>query len=440
MRNVFLTVDLGFGDAGKGSMVDFLVRAEDAHTVVRYNGGAQAAHRVVTADGRAHIFSQFGSGTLAGARTHLSRFMLLDPLAMATEAQHLQGLGVADPLAGTTIDRRAPVITPFHRAINRLRELARGDQRHGSCGVGIGETMIDFLQHGEKVIFAGDLARRDSLAGKLRFVREVNLAKLASIQDQLPDSERVDRERDLLLDPTTLDWLMDAYSGFAANADLVAGSHLHNLLRGPGTVIFEGAQGVLLDEWRGFHPHTTWSTTTLANADQLLAEAGYTGNVTRLGITRAYTTRHGAGPLVSEDAELTHLLPDRANVHGEWQQGFRVGWLDLVLLRYALDVVGRLDGLAVTCLDRLSILSEIKLCAEYQLETFNVRRILPGAEPHDLAYQTQITRTLARCQPIYRAVAHPLDLLPVIEDRLGTSVRWISCGERAADKSPRSPS
>jgi adenylosuccinate synthase len=133
MQHTFLTVDLGFGDAGKGSMVDFLVRAEDAHTVVRYNGGAQAAHRVVTADGRAHVFSQFGSGTLAGARTQLSRFMLLDPLAMEAEAQHLQGLGMADPLAGATIDRRALVITPFHRAINRLRELG-APVRWFSCG------------------------------------------------------------------------------------------------------------------------------------------------------------------------------------------------------------------------------------------------------------------------------------------------------------------
>jgi adenylosuccinate synthase len=363
--------------------------------------------------------------------------MLLDPLAMEAEAQHLKGLSVADPLAGTTIDRRALVITPFHRATNRLRELARRDQRHGSCGVGIGETMIDFLQNGEKVIFAGDLDQREVLAIKLSFMRELNMAKLASIQDQLPDDERVDRERDLLLHPTMLDWLMDAYSGFAANANLVAGSHLYDLLRQPGTAIFEGAQGVLIDEWRGFHPHTTWSTTTLANADLLLAEAGYAGTVTRLGITRAYTPRHGAGPLVSEDAELTRLLPDAANVHGEWQQGFRVGWLDLVLLRYALDVVGRLDGLAVTCLDRVAALPEIKFCAEYQWETFSVGRIQPGAQPYDLAYQTQITRNLARCQPIYRTVAHPLDLLPVIEAELGAPVRWISCGETATEKIAR---
>src|SRR6188768_4053849 len=106
MQHAFLTVDLGFGDAGKGSIVDFLARAHAAHTVVRYNGGAQAAHRVVAAgpNPREHVFAQFGSGTLASAATHLSRFMLLDPLAMLAEEQHLQALGVADAFERTTID------------------------------------------------------------------------------------------------------------------------------------------------------------------------------------------------------------------------------------------------------------------------------------------------------------------------------------------------
>ena len=106
MQQVLLTVDLGFGDAGKGSIVDFLTRVYAAHTVVRYNGGAQAGHRVVTAGlaPQEHIFAQFGSGTLAGAATHLSRFMLLDPLAMVEEEKHLRMLGVIDAFQRTTID------------------------------------------------------------------------------------------------------------------------------------------------------------------------------------------------------------------------------------------------------------------------------------------------------------------------------------------------
>ena len=162
MQQAILTVDLGFGDAGKGSIVDYLARRHDAHTVVRYNGGAQAGHRVVTpgAAPQEHVFAQFGSGALAGAATHLSRFMLLDPLAMMVEAQHLRELGAPDPFAHTTIDAGALVITPFQRAANRLKELARGAGRHGSCGMGIGETQAWVHEGGAEALSL--LALRES--------------------------------------------------------------------------------------------------------------------------------------------------------------------------------------------------------------------------------------------------------------------------------------
>ena len=198
MQQAILTVDLGFGDAGKGSIVDYLARRHDAHTVVRYNGGAQAGHRVVTpgAAPQEHVFAQFGSGALAGAATHLSRFMLLDPLAMMVEAQHLSALGAPDPFAHTTIDAGALVITPFQRAANRLKELARGLRqaqssragRHGSCGMGIGETQADFLSFGERVLFAGDLTKPAVLREKLEFLRAVNLAKAPAFPSDLAAS------------------------------------------------------------------------------------------------------------------------------------------------------------------------------------------------------------------------------------------------------------
>ncbi len=312
MQQVLLTVDLGFGDAGKGSIVDFLTRAYAAHTVVRYNGGAQAGHRVVTAGlaPQEHIFAQFGSGTLAGAATHLSRFMLLDPLAMVEEEKHLRMLGVIDAFQRTTIDAQAVVITPFQRAINRLKELARGDQRHGSCGMGIGETVADQLEHGERVVLAGDLAKPDVLRSKLSFLRSINLAK---VPITLPDNEQVAQEMDVFADAGWVDWLVARYGDLARQMQIVPGDFLNSLLRKPGSVVFEGAQGVLLDEWLGFHPYTTWSTTTLQNADRLLREAGYRGRVARIGLTRGYATRHGPGPFVSEDAALTGALPDPSN-------------------------------------------------------------------------------------------------------------------------------
>jgi adenylosuccinate synthase len=436
LQHAFLTVDLGFGDAGKGSIVDFLAREHAAHTVVRYNGGAQAAHRVVTSgrSPREHVFAQFGSGTLAGAATHLSRFMLLDPLAMQAEEQHLQALGVTDAFDRTTIDERALVITPFQRAANRLKELARGEGRHGSCGMGIGETMVDYLEHGQRVLFAGDLRRPDVLRAKLDFLRQVNMAKIQALPSGLPDSDDAAREYSPLRDLDWLDWLIEEYGAFAQRARIVPSTFLHSILRRPGMVIFEGAQGVLLDEWQGFHPYTTWSTTTLEHAERLLDEAGYTGDRTRIGITRAYATRHGAGPLPTEDADLTRALPDASNSFGAWQRGFRVGWLDLALLKYALEATGRLDQLAVTCLDRLNDLPDLRICRRYQYHTFTIDRIARSPVPRDLDYQERITNGLARCTPVLEALADPGALLRMLESELEAPVGIVSEGPAAEGK------
>ena len=436
MHQAILTVDLGFGDGGKGSIVDYLVRTHDVHTVVRYNGGAQAGHRVVTPEqpSRSHVFAQFGSGTLAGAATHLSRFMLLDPLAMLEEEKHLRSLGVDDAFMRTTIDERALVITPFQRAVNRLKEMARGAGRHGSCGMGIGETMADFLAHGDAVLFAGDLLTPDRMYAKLSHVRAVNLEKVRVLREQLPDHPQVALELDLFMDSEWEPWLMAHYRTLADRAQIVAGDALAAILHRPGTVVFEGAQGVLLDEWRGFHPYTTWSTTTLANADRLLAEAHYGGAVTRVGITRAYATRHGAGPFVTEDAGLTALLPDVCNKVGLWQQNFRVGWPDLVMLRYARQVTGRLDYLAVTCMDRLAELPVLQICRQYDCDDAVIHEIATGTQAHDLIYQECLARKLARCRPVLESVSDSSALLSVLAQTLETPIGILSAGPTSAEK------
>ena len=426
--NAYLTVDLGFGDAGKGSIVDFLARETDAHTVIRFNGGAQAGHHVVTADGREHVFSQFGAGTLAGAATHLSRFHLLDPLAMEAEADHLITLTGRNPFEATTIDENALVVTPFQRAANRLKELARGEGRHGSCGMGIGETMADSLAHGDQVLFARDLGDVDRLWRKLSFLREVNLAKVRDVVKQLSAHANAQTEIGFLLDD--FDWLLDAYLEFARNAHIVPSRHLTTILNRSGSVVFEAAQGVLLDEWFGFHPHTTWSTTTLANAETLLREAAYQGDVTRIGITRAYATRHGAGPFVTEQPELAKQLPDAVNGFDAWQHGFRVGWLDLVMLDYALKVTGQLDMLAVTCLDRLADLDTLQVCTRYQ----GTPVIEPAPTVDRLDYQARLTKRLFDCVPVFEAVNSAEILLNHISTATSLPIGITSYSPTAQDK------
>ena len=131
----YIIIDLGFGDAGKGLLTDFLTRRFEAGLVVRYNGGAQAGHNVVTPDGRQHTFSQFGAGTfIPGVRTILSRHGVIDPVALLVEGDVLETKGVPDVYTRLRISAQALIITPFHRAANRVREQARGADRHGSCG------------------------------------------------------------------------------------------------------------------------------------------------------------------------------------------------------------------------------------------------------------------------------------------------------------------
>ena len=168
-RRAFVVIDLAFGDSGKGTIVDYLVRRHSADLVVRFNGGPQAGHNVVLPDGRHHTFSQFGSGSFVPSiKTLLSRFVLIEPCAMLKEAAHLAQLGLGDVLARTFIDERCRVITPLHHLANRLREHARGSLAHGTCGVGFGECVQEDLSDPAASLRANDLRQPAKVRQHLR--------------------------------------------------------------------------------------------------------------------------------------------------------------------------------------------------------------------------------------------------------------------------------
>ena len=395
MTSHVIVVDLGYGDAGKGTVVDWLCARGPYAAVVRFNGGAQAAHNVVTADGRHHTFAQFGSGTFTpGVVTHLSRFMMVDPLALAAEADHLAAVGVGDALDRLTVDRDALLTTPYHRAANRARSTA---VRHGSCGMGIGETAAYAL--------ACDDAPRVGDCRSPVVLRR----RLTRLRDHLFDELGP-------LDVPDVSECADAFAAFGARVRITGDGFLAVLLR-RGPAVFEGAQGVLLDERFGFHPYTTWSTTTFANAATLLNEAGACAR--RLGVTRAYQTRHGPGPFVTEDPSLER--PEPHNRNGRWQGAFRTGHLDAVALRYALEVCGGADALAVTHLDVPAPL----ICTAYDIGD----RITPAA---DLEGQERLTRRLLTARPQYAPVGP--DPAETIERALGLPVTVHSYGPTASGK------
>lgn len=434
----YLIVDLTFGDAGKGTITDFLARKRPVHTVIRFNGGAQAGHNVVTPDGRHHTFSQFGAATFVpGVRTHLSRFMILNPLSMLIEEQKLVSAGVADAFDRTTISKEALVVTPFQRAANRLREMSRGEGRHGSCGMGIGETAMDSQVIGRTALRAGDLDDTAALRRKLRWIQEYKRGQMRDTIERCRDFVVAKDEIAILEDEAIIDSYVEMLAPFVKRASLVGDDLLGGILRRPGDVIFEGAQGVLIDEWRGFDPYTTWSTCTFDNASALLKEHSFDGQATRIGVVRAYATRHGPGPFVTEDAELGKVIPDTHNRMDDWQRNFRIGWFDAVATRYAVAACGSIDALAVTGIDRLRHVPEWKMCVAYAR---GVRDIPLGTE-RDLAYQRELTGRLMEATPVYRVSAtaglfetRAAQHLVQIAAETGVQVRIASFGPAADDK------
>lgn len=397
-RQAWIVVDLGFGDAGKGTVTDFLVRDRGAKTVVRYNGGPQAAHRVVTSDGRAHVFAQLGAGTFVpGVRTVLAATMAVEPWALLDENDYLRRQGVEDALERLTIHPDCVVVTPMHRNANRARELARGERRHGSCGVGVGEAVAD-ARSGAPTIRVRDLFDAPRLLRSLQAIDDYK----RSIDGYVPVAD--------------LDLWAEVPRRLLANRIRVADGIADAL---QGHVVFEGAHGVLLDEDHGLHPYTTWSSCTTRHADALLSD--FDGAVQRLGVVRAYATRHGPGPFPTEVPGLLAGV-EAANPDGPWQGPFRVGWFDAVLTRYAIRANGGVDGLAVTCLDH--VVADWRMADAYDGQ----RDITLHGAPGDLIAQEQLTQRLFAAKPDYRG-GDPLSCISEL-----APIRLTSRGPTAADK------
>jgi adenylosuccinate synthase len=328
-----IIADLGFGDSGKGLITDFLCREHGVNLVVKYTGGPQATHTVMLADGRHHRFSQFGSGTfLPNCRTHLTRHVLVEPFAMMNEADALTTVGVTDAMDRVSVDERCVLITPWHWLANKIRELMRGGGRHGSCGMGIGETKR-MIADGGPWMTVRDLGR--PAHGLLKHIRT---AALSSVE--IPRSNVTAMGLyECMLDENVSD-LMDFYNDWARRIQ-IGGSIVEEC-------VFEGAQGVLLDEKHGFAPYNTWSNTTFENALEVCLE--WSLDPIKIGVLRTYMTRHGAGPFVTED-NLKYNFPDHNSEH-PWQGKFRQGAFDMVMAGYAVMSAGYVDEIALTHMDR----------------------------------------------------------------------------------------
>jgi adenylosuccinate synthase len=392
-----LVLGLGFGDEGKGTIVDWLARrCASPPLIVRWNGGPQAAHHVVTAAGRVHCFAQLGSGSFVdGARTHLGHDMAIDPYALQAEAAVFGG----DVLRRLTIDPRAPVVTPWHAIAGEIRELARGDGRHGSTGRGIFDAKL-----GPVRLTAGALVGRGA-ADAIGTLRDEILARIpGDAGDAARELVARGRERDLF----------DAFHDAASRLDPAALTATPPLA---DDVILESAQGALLDRELGFFPYVTPSWVTRRAATIAARDLGIDAFET-WGVLRAFHTRHGAGPFPTEDPALAAALPEPHNPPGVAGR-FRVGYFDAVLARYALAVAGPIDRLAVTCLDRTAALDAIAV----GWDNLGELAAVPVAER---------THAALSAKPVLRAVVG--DYGHVIERCLGRRIDVGSWGMTAADK------
>ncbi|HQC71544.1 MAG TPA: adenylosuccinate synthetase [Candidatus Competibacteraceae bacterium] len=361
-RTAQVVIGAQFGDEGKGRITDAHVTAGGARLVVRFNGGAQAGHTVVTPEGRRHVFGHVGSGALAGAPTYLSRFFVCNPLLFLREQAALAGLGTQPVVM---VDARSPVTTPYDMLINQWLEQARGTARHGSCGVGFGETLE--RQRSHHALTVADLADAATLTQRLDALRRdylpARLARLGCAALLAEPDKAALLQADTLLERFVTDArrFLDSVSVMPLSV-AARGRHL----------LFEGAQGLLLDQTRGFFPHVTRSHTGLRNVLMLAFELG----LKRLEVdyvSRVYLTRHGAGPLPGELPGPPYAgISDPTNQPNPYQGSLRFAWLDLDLLGRAIaadcgdaGAVPQLTlrtRLALSCLDQVE---DGRLCYQH---------------------------------------------------------------------------
>jgi adenylosuccinate synthase len=355
------------------------------------------------------------------------------------EAEALGRIGIHDALSRLAIDARCRITTPCHQAAGRLRERLRGFDAHGTCGVGVGETVLHALRHPGQTVHYSDLlsaggAHSQKQIDKIQAIRESLLAEFAPHCEK-SDSALAGELRVLRDESLAGKWLAQSQA-LARQCPPASTDAIRGQLQQPGTVLFEGAQGILLDEWRGFHPHTTWSSITTGAIELAAASAGILDPIEHFGVLRSYLTRHGVGPLPTHDPSLDALLPEPHN-HGDgWQGRFRRGHPDAVLLRYALESIGSLSGLFISHLDVFSRGITLRWCEHYSLPSGQTELArLPVSTSDDLAHQAGLTKLLQDACPHYAAnpITSPAELLAHIATVTSIPVALTSHGPSFRD-------
>ena len=374
MANVAV-IGAQWGDEGKGKVVDWL--ASRADIVVRFQGGHNAGHTLVVG-AQTYKLSLLPSGLVRGKLGVIGNGVVIDPEALLAEIARVQAQGLAVTPQTLRIADNAPLILPLHAAIDRAREAARGEKRIGTTGRGIGPAYEDKVAR--RAIRVADLAEPDTLADKLDELLLHHNTLLRGLGAETFEKRDL-LDRLLALAPQVLPYAEPVWE------------RLDEARRAGRRILFEGAQAVMLDVDHGTYPFVTSSNTVAATAASGAGVGpGSVGFV--LGIAKAYCTRVGAGPFPTELTDATGtLLGDRGREFGTVTgRRRRCGWFDAALVRQAVKV-GGIHGLALTKLDVLDGLPELRIGVGYRIGGEMLRR-LPAA-PRAQAAAAPVFETMA---------------------------------------------
>ncbi|MDP2982922.1 MAG: adenylosuccinate synthase [Candidatus Latescibacter sp.] len=347
--SVKIVVGSQWGDEAKAKIVDFL--AVDADYVVRFQGGANAGHTVIV-DGNEFIFHLIPAGIMYPDKICIiGNGVVVDPSALMNEIAELKKRGI-DVDGRLFISQKAHIVMPYHKLLDEAAEKYKGKNSIGTTGRGIGPAYRDKAARvGIRIV---DLLNRKVLVEKL----EINVRDANDIITKIYGYE-----------PLNLDEIVEAFLEFDRKIDPFVKDIsvlLHDAMKAGKNILFEGAQGALLDIDHGTYPYVT-SSNTIAGAACIGTGIGPTSVDEVIGVMKAYTTRVGNGPFPTEfDGEFAQMIRDIGGEYGATTgRPRRCGWFDGIIGRYAARING-LSSLAVTKLDVLDTLPEIKICTGYR--------------------------------------------------------------------------
>ena len=371
--SAFIVLGAQWGDEGKGKMTDYL--AEEVDVVVRFQGGNNAGHTVEVGD-RQYKLHLIPSGILYDNKLNvIGNGVVVDPKALFEEIGYLEKEGVKVTPEKLIISDRAHLIMPYHRVLDVLKEKARGKNDIGTTGKGIGPCYTDkFERCGIRVC---DLLHEDVFEEKLR----ENIKMKNEYITKVLGGEALDVEEIL----AQYKQYAEKIRPFVKDTSV----KVYDSIKEDKTVLFEGAQGMLLDIDHGTYPYVTSSNTTAGGVSNGIG-VGPNMITNAVGITKAYTTRVGKGPFPTElENETGEWIRTKGHEYGVTTgRSRRCGWLDLVIVKSAVRVSG-LTSLAVTKIDTLAGLDKLKICVGYK---FNGEII---------DYFPASLEDLAKCEPVY---------------------------------------